>query len=564
MKFDLFLQKETLSMYIQRLMSLQDRNPLSPTYGCFDRTYWFYKTIQNFPSATFQQPMMALAFLWGTKFNENGYYKNKLILNSAKAALNFWSSIQNKNGSFNEWYRNENSFCATAFTTYAATETFKRTSSEITTQKTILIGIQRALNWLKRNNNHFASNQMISAAAALYNGYEIFKDNLYLSGYQEKIGWLLKNQSEEGWFPEYGGADISYSFVLLDVLAPLAIKTQDQILISAIKKLINFLGNFVHQDGSVGGDYGSREGNYFLPYGISLMYPYAPEEVCRILMGAEKGLENGNLISPLTCDDKYFCYFFLCSFILCFMNYPINRPQYVERSKEDVTTKFFSKSGFIIIKTSSVEILISAKKGGILKVFSQDKLKFSDSGIAMYLDNGRYIYSGFPASNNFDKELKLDEVHELKFEYYFHIIEQESPLKKYPVIIQAFFVYVLSFPLLSRLFNNYLKNKKIFPKKIGRIKLYRSIKLDGAAIVISDIITKFFHRTVKDLFFLSDLNIVHSPSTRYFSFNYLRTQLTVNKDVIRKIIDYINYYNNVIIERKFDLASNELFVEVKR
>jgi len=45
---------------IPRLLSFQDRNPLSPTYGCFDRVYWLDKAI-DFPSAVYQFAVHTLA-----------------------------------------------------------------------------------------------------------------------------------------------------------------------------------------------------------------------------------------------------------------------------------------------------------------------------------------------------------------------------------------------------------------------------------------------------------------------------------------------------------------------
>ena len=34
---------------VAKILTLQDRNPHSPTYGCFDRNYWHYRII-DFPS----------------------------------------------------------------------------------------------------------------------------------------------------------------------------------------------------------------------------------------------------------------------------------------------------------------------------------------------------------------------------------------------------------------------------------------------------------------------------------------------------------------------------------
>lgn len=45
--------------HIPKLLTLLDRNPHSPTYGCFDRNFWHYKII-DFPSG------MAQEFVWST------------------------------------------------------------------------------------------------------------------------------------------------------------------------------------------------------------------------------------------------------------------------------------------------------------------------------------------------------------------------------------------------------------------------------------------------------------------------------------------------------------------
>src|SRR4029078_21578 len=39
---------------IPKILTLQDRNAHSPTYGCFDRNFWHYKII-DFPSGILQE-----------------------------------------------------------------------------------------------------------------------------------------------------------------------------------------------------------------------------------------------------------------------------------------------------------------------------------------------------------------------------------------------------------------------------------------------------------------------------------------------------------------------------
>ena len=55
---DLFV-REALAQ-IPKILTLLDRNPHSPTYGCFDRNFWHYKIIY-FPSGMSQEFVYPLA-----------------------------------------------------------------------------------------------------------------------------------------------------------------------------------------------------------------------------------------------------------------------------------------------------------------------------------------------------------------------------------------------------------------------------------------------------------------------------------------------------------------------
>ncbi|MGC8971527.1 MAG: hypothetical protein ACP5K2_04910 [bacterium] len=109
---------------IPRLLGLLDKNPNSPTFGSFDRQFWHYNVV-DFPCARAQEAILTLALLYRHNFPGNIYFKNEAIFSWIDGALNFWIDIQNSDGSFNEWYPNEHSFVATAFTTYAISETLQ-------------------------------------------------------------------------------------------------------------------------------------------------------------------------------------------------------------------------------------------------------------------------------------------------------------------------------------------------------------------------------------------------------------------------------------------------------
>src|SRR3989338_3382062 len=91
-----------------RILSLQDRNPISPTYGSFDREYWQYKKVDT-PYASVQGAVFSLALLYKNRLYNNPYYKNKKIIEWIVAGIRFLSKIQKRNGSFDEYYPNERS-----------------------------------------------------------------------------------------------------------------------------------------------------------------------------------------------------------------------------------------------------------------------------------------------------------------------------------------------------------------------------------------------------------------------------------------------------------------------
>ena len=100
-----------------RALSQMDRDAMSPTAGCCDRAYWAWKFV-DFPGARFQEALCALSFLYATQIEGNPYFQNARLLEWIGLGLRFWSSIQHRDGSFDEAYPFERSLAATAFTTF--------------------------------------------------------------------------------------------------------------------------------------------------------------------------------------------------------------------------------------------------------------------------------------------------------------------------------------------------------------------------------------------------------------------------------------------------------------
>ena len=88
---------------IPRLLTLLDRSPYSPTYGCFHRDYWLYKT-SDFPDVVRQFGVHALALVYKHDFPDNPYRGAPQVRDWTLAALDFWARQQHGDGSFDEFY----------------------------------------------------------------------------------------------------------------------------------------------------------------------------------------------------------------------------------------------------------------------------------------------------------------------------------------------------------------------------------------------------------------------------------------------------------------------------
>ncbi|MCK5559390.1 MAG: hypothetical protein KAJ51_02310, partial [Thermoplasmata archaeon] len=119
---------------VARIISLEDRNPFSPTYGSFDRTYWLDRAI-DFPTALAQFAVHTLALVYSYKFPGNIYYRQNKVKNWCIAGIDYWTQIQKNDGSFDEFYPNERGWAGpTGFTLYAVLESYKLLQKHISNE----------------------------------------------------------------------------------------------------------------------------------------------------------------------------------------------------------------------------------------------------------------------------------------------------------------------------------------------------------------------------------------------------------------------------------------------
>ncbi|MEM7716761.1 MAG: hypothetical protein AAF349_24910, partial [Cyanobacteria bacterium P01_A01_bin.68] len=108
---------------IPKILTLLDRNPHSPTYGCFDRNFWHYKII-DFPSGMAQEFVFPLALIYYTDIPNNPYYRQTVIKDWVKAGICYAARSAHKDGSCDDYFPFERASGAAAFSLLACIESY--------------------------------------------------------------------------------------------------------------------------------------------------------------------------------------------------------------------------------------------------------------------------------------------------------------------------------------------------------------------------------------------------------------------------------------------------------
>lgn len=503
-----------------KVLSLLDKGEFSPTYGCFDRNFWHYKTVTDYPSSTYQQLSLFLALLYTSNIEGNIYYQEGEILNFCLASIDYWKSIQNNDGSFNEWYPNEHSHVATAFTLYAITESLLLIKNNLSKEKLkkYFNCITKAANWLTENPDTVVINHTAGALTAIYNCYLLTGKKDLLDFTEKNLLVLQEYQSPEGWFNEYYGADIGYTSVTIDYLAKYYEKSGDERAYNMLEKAVTFISYFIHPDGSSGGEYGNRNTKYLMPAGIHILAKYF-DNARYILTQYYKGLEQGTQLNLDTYDDRYFSFFFAPNYFeaaILFESINESNFQYNERAYEKYS-HIFSQAGIVVKKTDKYYLVCNFKKGGVIKLYNvQGDLLYADSSYFIKFKNNKVAssqrlttYLEYYIDNSNDDEI------EIKFESCFIWVNTSLPLTKVLIPFRIFNYTLGRFNLVMDYFNKYIKRFFISRPKDAPLKLKRTISIKNNTLIIEDAISKATDEPVILMELPAAKTNLHVPSSRY-------------------------------------------------
>ena len=356
----------------QRLHSQQDRNPYSSSLGCWDRRFWAWKLV-DFPEATFQCNVYPLTLL--LKLKESFFYKSSTTLDTIKAGLLYACRIQHRNGSFDQAFPYEQSFGATALLLHSLLESYQRLGSELSRAEYTQITncLKRAASFLcQATEKHgFISNHLAGASLALLEAGRHFDQIEFEVCSDRLLKRVLENQSAEGWFLEYSGADPGYQTLCVQYLAEINELKPSTALENSLSQAVEFTQWFVHPDGSFGGKYGSRRTSIFYPAGFALLserYPLAKSIYSYMLQSILQGrtpttdiVDMGNL-SPLLSS-------YLRSLMVDLVHEENGYPELPHTWKQ--ARHDFPEAGLHICGNPSYYAIVGGSNGGTLKVFDK-------------------------------------------------------------------------------------------------------------------------------------------------------------------------------------------------
>ncbi len=489
-----------------RARSFMDLNRTSATYGCADRPYWYYRTLTNFSGSTWQQVMLGLAALYRTEHPANPFAGSEEVLEAASAALGYWARIAHRDGAFDEWYLNEFSYCPTAITGAGAALTLDLLGDKLAPEVRGLASdaLCRTAGWLQSRYNPTVMNQNLAAAVALAGAARI--DPKWEAVAEARLARVRKDQSPEGWFPEYSGSDLGYSTLALDLLA-----AYDRLAGGEARAMAAGLTTFLTdvQGGwrSLGGRLGSRGTSHVFPFGA--LYFAAQDANAAQLAGSwMDGLSSVAASKPASIDDRYFAYFYFPQFALAYQQAAQGSPPAIQGGPAQGVVDQ-AGSGLLAIRRGAWSALISRRLGGAIALDGGYDAPIYQLGYEIDTIGGRF------SSANWDEDLTCAALADgvVVAESQFRASSSGVPLKR----LMAPFQLVVGFLGTSRLaegFQGLIKKKMIAPKSEPGLRLQRRISLGDKGLRVHDTLTpRAGLPTIKRLDVARTISM-HSPSAR--------------------------------------------------
>jgi hypothetical protein len=517
--------------HIPHVLGLVDKNKLSPTYGCFDRNYWHYRTV-DFPTGMAQLGVIILAHVYTTQYPNNPYYQQERIKELIIAGIDYLPHCSHKDGTADEFYPYERALGATTFSLIAALEAYMMLEEKIERQEQFF---KKRADWLLNNTEpNIIANHQASVALALALMHQLTGEQKYQEGAKKRIAELHQWWHNEGWFYEYEGCDPGYSTFTITFLAKYWKLTQDETVLPYLEKLINFCKYFIGPDGSYAGEYGSRNTSHFYPLGFEIMgkkYPVGLKIVDKYMQGLAKNKqEHMN-------DEKYFFYNVI-NYLETHAAWNTKRPGAYEHKKD--FEKYFPGAKMYIAKKGVYYAIISLAKGGVTKLFKGKKLLHTSTGIIMQTKEGTnmvtQIIDGYAIQAGDGVAVVTGHFNKVKFEL-------PTPFKM--ILFRAGLLSLAWSWKIGSIVKDVLVKRLITGKKKQAHTFERNFTFTSKGLEIKTTLQLQNNDEIVQLHSTTDLAVITVPTSKYFQESHLSSWTNLNKH----LPDFNQHKKIVITER---------------
>lgn len=360
---------------VPRLLTQLERDPDSPNFGCFDRDFWHYK-MRDFSSAILQQGGLSVDALSCLNLPGNPLFESQQATVWADASIDFLFKRQLGSGGFEEYYPFESGYPPAAFGLYAAGLIWQqRGFPKLSAQQTK--AVQRACDWLLNTPETEALNQEAAGLTGLSLASRVPGVQVDAARLDERLGNFYRAQSEEGWFPEYGGPDLGYLCVTLDCLWDLHALTGDTRAWAAMKRAVPYIEAMFASGGHTPTMINSRNTDYLVPYGLARLGGSDPHASACVHAMLSRIAEPGHFLHAT--DDRYLSHYIGQSFFrsLAYLD------KLAEPAPLPSTTGgefFFPEAGQYVRHEGGTSLFFAGAKGGVTYLYDINGLVDADFG----------------------------------------------------------------------------------------------------------------------------------------------------------------------------------------
>lgn len=380
---------------IPRILASVDRNSFGPTYGCCDRQFWHYRTAA-FPSEMYQEAALPLALAYARRLPGNQWYGEVRLAEAAVAAMRYSARTAHADGSCDDYYPFERALGAAVFSLQAQTEAYRLLGLD---DPDLLRFFQRRAQWIaKHGESGKLTNHHALAALALRRTWWLTGDESLRTAARNRLEQVIAWQSPEGWFDEYGGADLGYQTVTIDCLAKLRGETGLAFLDAVLERAVSFARCFACADGTWGGEFGSRGSRHFYPHGFELLAG-SNADAADLADDYLRSLETG--AAARFEDDRMFIHP-VASLIEAYCDWSPMRSRRTEDVASTSTNYSFPLAGLHVCRDAGTQAIVSTARGGTFHWHRQiEKLSVThvDAGLIVETEGGRIAVSQVHEAN---------------------------------------------------------------------------------------------------------------------------------------------------------------------